>query len=350
MLSILLVTSLILFNRQLSVHSASLSTAETTSVFEETTIVEATTTKTPVSLENDHEEKIDTSIASSSDDVIELNIGGSKLTTLRSTLTVIPSSKLARMFSKSNANQKLPMDKHGAVFFDYNPMHFSYLLDQLRALKRMTNKPKYQVQFQAPYINSQMNFTHMLVDLGLTAESLLSPAEGTHLNLTISSLNGWKECYQSTYDIPFDFSVLKKACNGSRLLVACRHASNKKVLTLAGIGQHEDVSNPCLPKQCKTNGKFKKKAKKPACSSNYQCITQAKRGVGWYNANNQTWGFVRGSLSFVVDPCDSSTLDSDYRLCWTSQKDIGKGTGDRCGSSKNLQDSKKWERLIYSIA
>ena len=62
------------------------------------------------------------------------------------------------------------MDKHGAVFFDYNPMHFSYLLDQLRALKRMNNKPKYQVQFQAPYINSQMNFTHMLVDLGLTGK------------------------------------------------------------------------------------------------------------------------------------------------------------------------------------
>ncbi|CAF1598371.1 unnamed protein product [Adineta ricciae] len=350
MLSILLVTALILFNQQLFVHSASLSTADTTSIFEETTIVEAITTKPDVSSENDHEEKIDTSVASSSDDVIELNIGGSKLTTLRSTLTVIPSSKLARMFSKSNVNQHLPMDKHGAVFFDYNPMHFSYLLDQLRALKRMTNKPKYQVQFQAPYINSQMNFTHMLVDLGLTAESLLSPAEGTHLNLTISSLNGWKECYQSTYDIPFDFSVLKKACNGSRLLVACRHTSNKKVLTLAGIGQYEDVSHPCLPKQCKTNGKSKKKTKKPACSSNYQCITQAKRGVGWYNANNQTWGFVRGSLSFVVDPCDSSTLDSDYRLCWTSQKDIGKGTGDRCGSSKSLQDSKKWERLIYSIA
>jgi hypothetical protein len=86
------------------------------------------------------------------------------------------------------------------------------------------------------------------------------------------------------------------------------------------------------------------------CSSNYQCITQAKRGVGWYTANNQTLGFVRGSLSFVVNPCDSSKLDSNYRLCWTSQKDIKDGSGDRCGSKTDLQGSTKWERLIYYIA
>ncbi len=126
----------------------------------------------------------------------------------------------------------------------------------------------------------------------------------------------------------------------------------KKGLTLAGIGQYEDISHPCLPKECKTNGngKSKKKNKKLTCTANYQCITQGKRGVGWYNANNKTWGFVRGSLSFVVNPCDSSNLDSDYRLCWTSQTDIKQSTGDRCGSTKNLQNSTKWERLIYYIA
>ena len=47
----------------------------------------------------EYETKIDTSV-SLSDDVIELNVGGQKMTTLRSTLTVIPNSKLARMFSK----------------------------------------------------------------------------------------------------------------------------------------------------------------------------------------------------------------------------------------------------------
>ena len=184
----------------------------------------------------------------------------------------------------------------------------------------------------------------------ISADYFLAPTEGTHANLTVSSLAEWKECYRSTYNIPFDFSVLKKTCNASRLLVACRPVNNKKILTLAAIGQYEDVLHPCLPKQCKINVKSKKKSKKLACSSDYQCITQAKRGVGWYNANNQTWGFVRGSLSFVVNPCDGSDLDSNYRLCWTSQTVAQKGAaGDRCGNEINLQNSTKWERLIYKI-
>ncbi len=113
------------------------------------------------------DEEIDTPI-SLSDDVIELNVGGQRMTTLRSTLTVVPNSKLARMFSKDNREKNLPMDKQGAVFFDYNPTYFSYLLDQLRAIKHMPKKPGYRIQFQAPYISSQVNFTHMLVELGLT--------------------------------------------------------------------------------------------------------------------------------------------------------------------------------------
>jgi len=136
--------------------------AENITINEDTTVAEITTLA-PV----ESDEEIDTSV-SVPDDVIELNIGGQKMTTLRSTLTVVPNSKLARMFSKDNSEKNLPMDKQGAVFFDYNPIYFNYLLDQLRAIKRMPKKPGYQFQFQAPYISSQLNFTHMLVDLGLT--------------------------------------------------------------------------------------------------------------------------------------------------------------------------------------
>jgi hypothetical protein len=171
--------------------------------------------------------------------------------------------------------------------------------------------------------------------------------EGTHINLSINALAGWQECYRSTYDVPFDSSVLTKSCNGSRLLVACRSIDNRKILTLAGVGQREDVLHPCLPKQCKA--KYKKRNKKVLCSSNHQCMTQGKRGVGWYYAKNQSWGFVRGSLSFVVNPCDASDLDSDYRLCWTLRSNVNQVNGDRCGSAKNLQKSNKWERLIYYI-
>lgn len=138
-------------------------TTEAIALDEDTTIAAKTTLKPE---EEEDDKDIDTAI-SLNDDVIDLNIAGQKMTTFRSTLTVIPNSKLARMFNKDNA-KNLPVDKYGAVFFDYHPMHFNYLLDQLRAIKRMPKKPGYQVQFQAPYINTQMNFTHMLVDLGLT--------------------------------------------------------------------------------------------------------------------------------------------------------------------------------------
>jgi hypothetical protein len=103
-----------------------------------------------------------------SDDVIELNIGGQKMTTLRSTLTAVPKSKLALMFSKYNSNTILPVDKQGVVFFDYNPIYFNYLLDQLRTIKRMPKTSGYQLQFSSPFISTQVNFTHMLTDLGLT--------------------------------------------------------------------------------------------------------------------------------------------------------------------------------------
>jgi hypothetical protein len=103
-----------------------------------------------------------------SDDIIDLNIGGQKMTTLRSTLTAIPNSKLASMFSKNNTKNTLLTDKQGAVFFDYNPIYFSYLLDRLRTIKRMPKRLGYQFQFLPPFTIAQVNFTQMLVDLGLT--------------------------------------------------------------------------------------------------------------------------------------------------------------------------------------
>jgi hypothetical protein len=103
------------------------------------------------------------------DDVIELNVGGQKMTTLRSTLTAVPNSKLALMFSKNNTKNMLPTDKQGAVFFDYNPIYFNYLLDQLRTIKQMPKTSGYQLQLSSsPFTSTQVNFTQILVDLGLT--------------------------------------------------------------------------------------------------------------------------------------------------------------------------------------
>jgi hypothetical protein len=105
---------------------------------------------------------------SPNDDVIELDVGGQKITTLRSTLTAIPKSKLALMFTKNNRYKSQPkIDKQGAVFFDYNSIHFNYLLDQLRTMKRMPEKPAYEINIEAPNADIRSNFSYMISDLGL---------------------------------------------------------------------------------------------------------------------------------------------------------------------------------------
>jgi Cu/Ag efflux protein CusF len=101
------------------------------------------------------------------DDVIELDVSGQKITTLRSTLTAVPNSKLAMMFTKDNTSLQQLRDKQGTVFFDYNPVQFNYLLDQLRMIKRTPEIPAYELDIRAPGADTRMNFSYMISDLGL---------------------------------------------------------------------------------------------------------------------------------------------------------------------------------------
>ena len=68
------------------------------------------------------------------DDLIDLNVGGQRLTTTRSTLCQVEGSLLASMFS-GRWEDRLKRDKDGAVFFDFNPQYFILILDYLRARK-----------------------------------------------------------------------------------------------------------------------------------------------------------------------------------------------------------------------
>ena len=71
------------------------------------------------------------------DDLIDLNVGGTKLTTTRSTLCQVEGSLLASMFS-GRWEDNIKRDKDGAVFFDFNPHHFILILDYLRVKKIKT--------------------------------------------------------------------------------------------------------------------------------------------------------------------------------------------------------------------
>ncbi len=116
-------------------------------------------------------EKSDSSANDDDDDVIELNVSGQKISTFRSTLTAVPNSKLALMFTKDNTSIGQSEDKQGAMFFDYNPVQFNYLLDQLRMIKRSPEIPAYELDIRAPNADIRMNFSYMTSDLGLNRKS-----------------------------------------------------------------------------------------------------------------------------------------------------------------------------------
>ncbi|XP_028412328.1 uncharacterized protein LOC114535147 [Dendronephthya gigantea] len=71
------------------------------------------------------------------DNIIRLNVGGQKFTTKRSTLCQVEGSLFATMFS-SDWEDSVERDQDGAVFFDFNPQYFVYILDYLRGRKIAT--------------------------------------------------------------------------------------------------------------------------------------------------------------------------------------------------------------------
>jgi len=64
------------------------------------------------------------------EDKIKLNVGGVRVVAKRSTLTVFPHSKLAKLFS-GRWDKKLQRDKKNRIFLDVDPVCFKEILDYL---------------------------------------------------------------------------------------------------------------------------------------------------------------------------------------------------------------------------
>ncbi|XP_028410726.1 uncharacterized protein LOC114533409 [Dendronephthya gigantea] len=101
------------------------------------------------------------------DDIIHLNIGGTKFTTTRSTLCQVKDSLLASMFS-GRWEDSVPRDQDGAVFFDYNPVYFGFILDYLRAKKMAT--PENPAPLPDVPDNQVKNFQNLVGYLGLSED------------------------------------------------------------------------------------------------------------------------------------------------------------------------------------
>ena len=116
----------------------------------------------------------------SDDDIIHLNVGGQKFTSTRSTLCQVEGSLLATMFS-GRWEDGLKRDEDGAVFLDYNPQYFGYILDYLRAKKIAT--PENPAPLPKVPQDHERNFSN-LVEYLLSKEIVPSEIEtGEKFNL-----------------------------------------------------------------------------------------------------------------------------------------------------------------------
>ena len=64
-------------------------------------------------------------------DVIQLNVGGELIATTRQTLTLLPKSLFSILFN-GRWEEQLSKDENENFFFDFNPILFRHLLDQLQ--------------------------------------------------------------------------------------------------------------------------------------------------------------------------------------------------------------------------
>ena len=105
-----------------------------------------------------------------SGDVVKMNVGGTVMASKRSTLCQIQGSLLASMFGGS-WDDSLDLDEDGNIFLDFNPVHFSTLLDYLRT-RKYDRKAKFPV-----VTKGQSAFKSMVQYLGITGFDTLSSTE-----------------------------------------------------------------------------------------------------------------------------------------------------------------------------
>jgi hypothetical protein len=130
-------------------------------------------------------------------DIFQLNVGGEIIITTRQTLMKIPESTLSILFN-GQWKHKLPKDKNGNIFFDFNPILFRHLLDQLQIIE--TNN---SIQLYPPSQPSLVEpFKKMIRKLGLQ-QSLSSEKK----NVITFNVGGQKITNQRTTFMPVSNST-----------------------------------------------------------------------------------------------------------------------------------------------
>jgi hypothetical protein len=130
-------------------------------------------------------------------DIFQLNVGGEIIMITRQNLMKIPESTLYILFN-GQWEHRLPKDQNGNIFFNFNPILFRHLLDQLQIIE--TNNP---FQLYPPFQPSLVEpFKKMLRKLGLQ-QSLSSEKK----NVITFNVGGQKITNQRTTFMPVSNST-----------------------------------------------------------------------------------------------------------------------------------------------
>ena len=141
------------------------------------------------------EKRIMKEIEVNNDDIIQLNVGGLKFTTTRFTLRQVNGSLLDTMFSR-NWTHGLKRDQDGAIVLDFNPEHFGWILNYLRA-KKISTPEKFPVFSKVPK-DEVNNLNILLKHLGLIVDRFYM--RGSRI---ILQDNGMVAVHDSTDDYSF---------------------------------------------------------------------------------------------------------------------------------------------------
>lgn len=148
--------------------------------------------------------------------------------------------------------------------------------------------------------------------------------EGIQTNLPVDSLNGWSQCYSTTYgDSNAHPEQMLAACTGSKIMLACR-PTGSDTLTLAAYANREDVF-------------FN--------TGDHNNAVHTANGADWYFSYNYSMGFAPVGEGVQRNSADVRDPSSPYRLSWHTNDSYTPGF--RCGSAVWLNGDANWEKVIY---
>ncbi len=139
---------------------------------------------------------------------------------------------------------------------------------------------------------------------------------------------GWRPCHISLYgDGGTPLDEVLAGCGGTHLLIGCARVGDDR-LTLAAEGAFDQVT---------------------ADVGDGEGAVTPHNGVDFYFSRAASWGFAPAGAGVVRNTCDVQDQESPERMCWHTAGDAFRG-GWRCGAAVRLNESRDWQRLIFTRA